>query len=844
MWPKPSASGTTIVANPHYSTGSPSGIALIQQAFLETGDSIRAIAERTGQVDRVVTESAAALLFPATPMGLAVLAVGGYGRRQLFPHSDVDVLLLYDSERLALANKDAIAAFLQRLWDSGMRVSHSVRTPSECTEVHDRNTELNISLLDQRYLAGDRTLYARLVEKMPRFILANRDALIRNLSQLTRDRHAKYANTFYHLEPNVKETPGGLRDYQLICWLAQMSDTEAARLGVADPSPELQEAFRFQARLRCYLHCQSGRDNNLLSFEAQDAAAEQWRIGDPADWMREYYRHARAIYRAALRQLETNEAQSSSLFAQFRDWRSRLANADFSVHRERAHFRLPQGMDADPELVLRLFEFVARHGIRPSLEAEQQIQDRRSRLCAYSSASRPIWPALNTIFGLPHAPLAVRSMHETGVLTALFPELENIECLVVRDFFHRYTVDEHTQVAFQNLWELRKADELPLKPYGNLLREMQSFGALVFALLFHDSGKGVPGEGHVAGSVRLARKALARVQARAQDCETVLFLIGRHLELSSVMQSRDLFDPQTIRDVAHRVETVERLKALTLLTYADISAVNPNVMTPWRAEQLWQLYLMVYNELTRELETERIEDGLSGPPERLEFLLGFPTRYLRTHTQSEIDEHVLLEQRSHKRGVAVEVRKLDSAYQLTLVTTDRPGLFASVAGTLSSFGMNILKAEAFANRRGLVLDTFTFADPSTTLELNPTEVDRLRAITERVVSGKTDVRELLRNRPKPVLPTRNARVPLRVAFDGAASSTATLVEIVAEDRPGLLYDLASAFASHGCNIEVVLIDTQAHKAIDVFYVTLGGLKLDPALQTVLELELRRACEPA
>src|SRR5215469_18524902 len=359
-WPRPSASGTMIVEKVH------SSLATIQESFLATGDSLTALAERTAQVDAVVTEAAERLLFPAAPSGLAVLAVGGYGRRHLFPYSDVDLLLLFESERLALNHREPIAAFLQTLWDSGMRVSHSVRTPAECTEVHNDNIELNISLLDQRYLAGDRTLYARLVEKLPRFITANRDSLIRNLSQLTRERHGKFADTFYHLEPNVKETPGSLRDYQLLCWLTQMRETDAAHLGMADPGSELGPAFRFLARLRCYLHAKSGRDNNVLSFEMQDAMADQWRGGDPAQWMREYYRHARAIYRAALYQLEANEAQSSSLFAQFRDWRSRLSNTDFSVHRERAHFRAPQHLDVEPELALRLFEFVGRHGIRLS----------------------------------------------------------------------------------------------------------------------------------------------------------------------------------------------------------------------------------------------------------------------------------------------------------------------------------------------------------------------------------------------------------------------------------------------------------------------------------------------
>ena len=810
------------------SSTSPSSV---QQTFLATGDALTALAERTSQVDHLVIEAAADLCSLANP---ALLSVGGYGRRQLFPHSDVDLLLLFENERAAIAHKETISAFLQRLWDSGIRVSHSVRTPDECAEVHNGNIELNVSLLDQRYLTGDRTLYAELARRLPRFIHGNRDALIRNLSQLTRDRHSKYAGTFYHLEPNVKETPGGLRDYQLVCWLQQLHQTEAARLGMADPAPDLQQAFRFLARLRCYLHCLSGRDNNVLSFDAQDAIAEEWRAADEAAWMREYYRHSRAIYRAAIRALEAGEAQSSSLFAQFRDWRSRLSNADFSVHRERAHFRAPQRLEVEPSLILRLFEFVARHGIRISSEAEEQIESHRARIREYFENPGPIWPGLQQILSLPHAPLAVRSMHETGVLAMIFPELEGIECLVIRDFFHRYTVDEHTLVAMQNLWSLRNG-------YADLLAEIKLPGLLMFAVLFHDSGKASPVEGHVDGSLRLAGTAMARTGMPAQDRETVLFLIQRHLDLSLAMQSRDVFDPQTIRDVAHQVQTVERLKALTLLTYADIAAVNPQTMTPWRSQQLWQLYLMVYNELTRTLESDRIETVPSGPPERVEFLQGFPTRYLRTHSEAEIDEHMALEERSRKRGVAVEVRKLESAWQLTLVASDRPGLFASAAGTLSSFGMNILKAEAFSNRRGLVLDTFTFADSNRTLDLNPTEVDRLRSTAERVIGGKIDVRELLKSRPKPTLPSRKARIPASVSFDSEASRTATLIEIVAEDRPGLLYDLASEISSSGGNIEVVLIDTEAHKAIDVFYVTADGRKLNVEKQQILGESLLRAC---
>jgi [protein-PII] uridylyltransferase len=807
------------------------------KSFTPAADVLISLAERANQVDRLVSQAASDLLFLTVPTDLALVAVGGYGRRQLFPFSDVDLLLLVQTDDLPRAHKPEISAFLQRLWDSGLRVSQSVRTPEECLTVHDQNTELNISLLDQRFLAGDRPLYANLSKKFPRFVQSNRDALMRNLVRLTRERHAKYADTFYHLEPNVKETPGGLRDLQFVRWMEQLHDADANRVTTPEAPDDLRQAFHFLAGLRFALHTQAGRDQSQLTFDAQDALADNGEGKDVAAWMRAYYRHARTVSRAATRSLEQWDAQSSALFAQFVGWRSRLSNSEFSVHRERVHFRLPQQLESGPEVVLRLFEFVARHGLRLSTEAVNQLEPRLTRLREYFDEPRSIWPALNQILSQAHAPLAVRAMHETGVLFALFPGLEQIECLVVRDFFHRYTVDEHTLVAMQNAWSAPAA-------YGELLQELPQKGVLAFALLFHDAGKFASGAesgytGHVEASLAAADAAMRRIRMPAAEREAVTFLIRNHMQLSSAMRSRDLADPKAVHDVAQIVGTQDRLKALTLLTYADISAVNPNVMTPWRSLQLWQLYLALYRELTRELAAERIAESPIGAGSEL--LAGLPVRYLRTHSEEEIAAHVALAAKSEKHGAAVDVRALDSAWQLTAITGDRPGLFARMAGTLAGFGMNILRAEAFSNHRGQILDTFVFADPTRTLELNPSEVDRLRTTAERVILGKVEVRELLRNRPKPKPPSRKVRVPTAVRFDNEASASATLIEITAEDRPGLLYDLASAISSCGGNIEVVLIDTQANRAIDVFYVTVGGGKLTEEAQAAMGEELRKAC---
>ncbi len=287
---------------------------------------------------------------------------------------------------------------------------------------------------------------------------------------------------------------------------------------------------------------------------------------------------------------------------------------------------------------------------------------------------------------------------------------------------------------------------------------------------------------------------------------------------------------------------MERLKLLTLLTCADITAVHPAAMTPWRAEQLWRAYLAGYEELTRELATQRIHDLPDASPELADFLEGFPKRYQRTHTRVQMDAHLELATRAQASGAAVQVKRLNGFYQVVVAAKDRYGLFASFAGALAAFGFNILKAEAFSNSAGTILDTFVLADPLRTLDLNPQESERLEYMLARVALGKEDVRRLLQRRPLPRL--RPGSLEPRVRFDNNASPSSTLIEIVAEDRPGLLYDLGSTLSAAACNIEVVLIDTEGHKAIDVFYVTRDHRPLDPGLHNQLRRGGLSACGPA
>ena len=299
--------------------------------------------------------------------------------------------------------------------------------------------------------------------------------------------------------------------------------------------------------------------------------------------------------------------------------------------------------------------------------------------------------------------------------------------------------------------------------------------------------------------------------------------------MSATMNSRDLSDPSTAREVATKTGTVERLRLLTLLTYGDISAVNPAAMTPWRRQLLWNLYTQTYAELTRELTARTSLPDSQADPALKRFLEGLPPRYLRTHTQPEIEAHLRLEREcfsGKEPGVAVSLAKT-AAWALTVVAADRPFLFASIAATLSSFGFNILKAEAFSNAHGTVIDTFTFADPSRTLELNPDEAPQVTRTVAKAIKGELNLDQLLARRPH-VKPDAYALAAARASFDNDASPSATLIQLVTQDRPGLLYDVSSLISKRGGSIEVVLVDTEAKKAIDVFYVQKAGQKLtDP-----------------
>lgn len=784
--------------------------------MIETGEMVlpspeavsETLAARCAEVENLVRRCYS-IIESRLPAGIALLTVGGFGRRELFPHSDVDLLLLAESEDRIPALREALSVFLQSLWDAGLRPSHSVRTVSECATEHEGNVELTLSLLDRRFLAGDRTLSGTLDARFSAFLAKRGQIVARWLGRLIEVRHAKYQNTMYHLEPNLKETPGALRDLHAVRWLAQLRQEQPE---------DLSAPFALLAALRVRLHEAAGRDQNVLSFDMQEALSSH-----PAALMRDYYRQARGVARSLARALES-PPPPATLLGGFHDWRARLSTSAFTVARDRVHLRDPRRIPPD----LSLFEFVSRHQLRLASTTVDSLEG------FVPQAGWEIWKEL---LSLPRPSFGLRAMQEAGTLAAALPEWTEIECLVVRDFYHRYTVDEHTLVAIESLESIADAR------FSALWEETSDPFLVRFALLMHDIGKG-SGNEHVGESMRVARGVLERLRTPGPDSDAVEFLVGHHLDLSAVMTSRDLHDGTTARMLAENLGTIERLKQLAMMTYADISAVNPQAMTAWRLEQLWRVYMLAHEELTRELYADRIHDAVDTFADRAAFLEGLPTRYLRTHTPAEIDRHFESARQLKRPGVSIGIEHERDIYRLTLLTHDRPALFASVAGAISSFGLDILKAEAFSNSQGVVVDTFSFSDPYRTLELNPSEVERLRDIVGSVAKGTKSVEDLLRGRPRVVRRAHATRIKPAVTFNHEASETATLIEIVAEDRPGLLYDLARTLSASGCSIDVVLVDTEAHKALDVFYVTRGGRKLDDDLEVRLKNELLAACIPS
>ena len=805
-----------------------------------------------GEMDelvRKITERAAA----ETAEPWVVAAVGGYGRRTLCLHSDLDVLIVFD-RTIGESEERFVKQVLQPLWDLNLTVGHHIRELSEFDVVDDQNPEFLMALCDLRLLTGDVRLFDEVCERLHRGDAERGARLIEVLLPLVDERYEEFNNTVYQLEPDVKKAPGGLRDIAAIRLLRSL-DREAF---VSRPRPEgerLEEAEDFLFRVRSVLHAEAGRDTNVLTHELQETVADALGASgaDPRQrvesMMGEYFRHARGVVQALA--WSRGVVRPPEPIAE-----PGRVTEHVRVAADGIRFVDPGRAIAQPAVWLEAFEVAIANGYPVSDEVRQVIQTHVGRYTAdYFMGTEEARLRLRAMLH-PRPGLSARlsDMLECGLLGTIFPEFEKIHCRVIRDFYHKYTVDEHTLLTIRHLETLWHPTSASRARFTSILNEVRSPELLTLALLYHDIGKWRDDD-HSTESARLAEPMLARLQLSEEDRYTVEFLIRQHLAMSKVIFRRDFGDPDIVAEFAALVGSEELLKMLCLMTLVDIEGVGPGTLTPWKEDLLWRLYVDAYNHLTfgyaddliQKDQADRAEVLAECPDDITEeelsrFLDGLPRRYLTVFGLSAIYRHVRLARGLRPDDVHLSLERRDELWELTVAALDKPFLFSNISGVLSHFGMDIHRGQAMTTPDHLVLDVFEFTDTEGFLRQNTGARDEIARVLRGVVAGTIDIRALLRGRERSVVHRRYRDVETRINLDNEYSKRYTVLEIVTGDAPGLLYRISRAISDQGCDVDLVLISTEGRKAIDVLHVTKQGRKLEEQDQLGLRQELERNLE--
>ncbi|MBM3604331.1 MAG: [protein-PII] uridylyltransferase [Alphaproteobacteria bacterium] len=841
-------------------------------------ETVRAIAALTDGIVTAIHHVATIRLHPQQSQSeserLAVLAVGGYGRAEMAPSSDVDLLFLTPWKITAWA-ESVVETMLYMMWDLKLKIGHSIRSVDDCLRLGTTDMTIRTSLVEHRLVTGHAPLAQELRQRLwtdlfagtvPEFIEAKLDERAA--------RHQRQGGQRYVLEPNVKEGKGGLRDLQTLYWIAKYIHrvdraVELVDLGVFSRDEHLAfwQAEDFLWAVRCHLHLIAGRPVDVLSFDMQVEVARRMGYADTTGrrgveyFMQDYFRHATRVgelTRVFLSELEARHVRNAPFLGRiFR--RRRKMRPGFIDQQGRLSFENEATFLADPLNILRLFEEALRTGVLIHPDAMRLVAANLHLIDA-SVQTDPeairIFMDLLLRHGNPER--ALRRMNELGVLAAFIPEFEPVVAMMQFNLYHHYTVDEHSIQCVAALAEIERGEhpeDLPLS--SEIIQAGVNRRVQYLATLLHDIGKGRPEDHSILGA-RIARRIATRFGFPQDDVDTVEWLVRNHLLMSDVAQKRDISDPRTLRDFAKAVKTRRRLDMLLVLTVCDIRGVGPGTWNNWKAMLLRKLHQETAAALENGLEELNRDKRHAEAKRSLRHMLvakGWEARAIRaelgrhydaywpglpTQTQTVFAE-LLRELGPDEIRIDLRADPDRDATRAAFVLSDHPGIFSRLAGALTLTGANVVDARTYTTRDGYATAVFWVQDA----EGHPFAEDRLPKLRQtilRTLKGEIVAREAFASRDKPKKRNREFKFPTHITFDNEGSDIYTIIEVDTRDRPGLLYDLTRTLAANHIQIVSAVIATYGAQVVDSFYVKdMFGLKLHSASKRdALEKKLRAA----
>ena len=857
------------------------GRAAIAEAFAASPFAAdRTVRSYSWLTDRTITcalDAAVRWLHPLpTPTDaehLSVLAVGGYGRGEMAPFSDVDLLFLTPYKTTPWA-ESVIESTLYILWDLGLKVGQSTRTVADCLRLGAEDFTIRTALLENRFVYGDaelaETLRTRLRSDL--FEGTERDFIEAKLNERG-ERHQKQG-VRYRVEPNVKEGKGGLRDLQCLFWVAKyvhhvddVAELVAAGLFTEEEFTTFTEAHSFLWAVRCHLHLATGRASEQLTFDLQVEVAQRMGYADSAGrravehFMQHYFRHATAVgelTRIFLTKLEAAHVKSEPLLQRLFKRKRRLLPGYTQVH-GRLAIADPDKFLSDRLNLLRLFEEGLRTGLLIHPDAMRLVTaniDLIDDKLRNDPKAQKLFLDLLVKHGNPER--ALRRMNELGVLSAFIPEFEPIRAMMQFNMYHSYTVDEHIIQCISQLDKIERGElieELPIA--SSILEEGVNRRVLYVALLLHDIGKGRDEDHSILGA-QIARKVAPRLGLKPREVDTVEWLVRYHLLMSDMAQKRDIADPRTVRDFAKAVQTRERLDLLCVLTVCDIRGVGPTTWNNWKASLLRALYRQTRRAMEGGLEDlNREQRGSEAKRNLREALSDWDARNIRAElgrhyppywqglhvTAHAAFARLLRGLKADDIAVDLAVDEDRDATRVCFALADHPGLFSRLAGALALAGANVVDARTYTSKDGFATAAFWIQDADGS-PYEASRLPRLRQTIDKTLKGEVVASEAIQSRDRIRKRERAFRVPTHITFDNEGSEIYTIIEVDTRDRPGLLYDLTRTLATINVYINSAVIATYGEQVVDSFYVKdMFGLKFhSKAKQAALEKKLRAAIE--